>query len=161
MITGLPIGSTAPDFVLPRSPSREYRLSDYRGKRHVVVSFLALAFTGGTDWGVEGTLRAFQRDWADFDAFGAQILTITADSMYANEAFGRSIGGLWFPILADFLPRGAVSREWNCWSEDREHPRNVTLIIDREGVVRSSEHHRKGGVPDNGALLEVLDSLGE
>ena len=155
------VGEVAPDFSLPRAPVKSYRLSDYRGSRRVVVSFLALAFTGGYEWGIEGTLRAFARAFDAFESRDTVILTITADSMYANEAFSRQLGGLPFPILADFLPRGAISREWGVWADEREHPRNVTILIDKNGVVQSVEHHKQGGAPDIRALIAAIDTLND
>lgn len=155
---GPAVGSIAPDFTLPRAPARDITLGDYRGQRIVVVSFVALCFTGGFEWGVEGTLRAFDRTADEFDDAGAVVLAISGDSMYCNEAFSRSLGGLRVPLLADFLPRGAVSRQWDCWAEDREHPRNVTVVVDRQGVVRSSEHHRKGGAPDMATVLAAVEA---
>ncbi|HXG71833.1 MAG TPA: redoxin domain-containing protein [Gemmatimonadaceae bacterium] len=43
----LHVGDIAPDFSLPGSDGRQYRLSDYRGKQAVVLSWFAKAFTGG------------------------------------------------------------------------------------------------------------------
>lgn len=160
LVPGPALGTIAPDFRLPRSPVKSYALAEFRGRR-VVVAFLALAFTGGSDWGVEATLRNFERDVDRFAERDAVILAITADSMFVNEAYSRSLGGLRFPILADFLPRGAVSRAWNCWAADREHPNNVTAVVDRAGVVRYVQHHQQGGQPDNRAILALLDQIGD
>ena len=150
------VGAPAPDFTLPRANVKQVTLSEFRGKKHVVISFFALAFTGGTDWGVEGTLRNFERDLPEFRKRDAVVLTIDAETMFVNEAFSRWLGGLSFPILADFLPRGAVSRQWDCWSPEREHPRNVTVVVDKEGIVRYAEHHKQGGMPDNEEILRIL-----
>ncbi len=45
--TKLKVGDTAPDFVLTDTTGKEVRLSDYRGKKNVVLAFYVLAFTGG------------------------------------------------------------------------------------------------------------------
>jgi peroxiredoxin len=44
--THLKVGDTAPDFTL-RSTTGEFTLSEYRGKRSVVLAFISAAFTGG------------------------------------------------------------------------------------------------------------------
>ena len=43
----LRVGGPAPDFTLPGSDGRTYRLADYRGKQAVVIAWFAKAFTGG------------------------------------------------------------------------------------------------------------------
>jgi len=45
--TNLKVGDTAPDFALPSSKGGVVKLSDYRGKKNVVLAFYVLAFTGG------------------------------------------------------------------------------------------------------------------
>lgn len=45
--TKLKVGDTAPDFTLPSSAGKPVRLSDYQGKKNVVLAFYVLAFTGG------------------------------------------------------------------------------------------------------------------
>jgi hypothetical protein len=41
------VGSAAPDFSLPGSDGKTYRLSDFRGKKPVVLAWFKKAFTGG------------------------------------------------------------------------------------------------------------------
>ncbi len=45
--TPLKVGDPAPDFTLPDQENRPVRLSDFRGKKNVVLAFYVLAFTGG------------------------------------------------------------------------------------------------------------------
>ncbi len=45
--TTLKVGDTAPDFTLPSDTEKEIKLSDYRGKKNVILAFYVLAFTGG------------------------------------------------------------------------------------------------------------------
>ena len=45
--TTLKVGDVAPDFTLPSDQSKTIKLSDYRGKKNVVLAFYVLAFTGG------------------------------------------------------------------------------------------------------------------
>jgi peroxiredoxin len=43
----LEVGDRAPDFALPDQEGRVVKLSDFRGKKNVVLAFYVLAFTGG------------------------------------------------------------------------------------------------------------------
>ena len=45
--TNLKVGDTAPDFSLLSDKWEPVKLSDYRGKKNVVLAFYVLAFTGG------------------------------------------------------------------------------------------------------------------
>jgi cytochrome oxidase Cu insertion factor (SCO1/SenC/PrrC family) len=45
--THLKVGDMAPDFELPSTQGKKIKLSDYRGKKNVVVAFFPAAFTGG------------------------------------------------------------------------------------------------------------------
>ncbi len=45
--THLKVGDTAPDFTLPSTAGKPVKLSDFKGKRNVVLAFFPAAFTGG------------------------------------------------------------------------------------------------------------------
>ena len=45
--TNLRVGQAAPDFTLPATDGKTYKLSDFKGKKNVVLAFYVLAFTGG------------------------------------------------------------------------------------------------------------------
>jgi len=45
--TQLKVGDTAPDFTLTDTEGQQVKLSDFRGKKSVVLAFYVLAFTGG------------------------------------------------------------------------------------------------------------------
>ncbi len=45
--TNLKVGDVAPDFTLLSNEWKPVKLSDYRGKKNVILAFYVLAFTGG------------------------------------------------------------------------------------------------------------------
>lgn len=45
--TNLKVGDVAPDFTLLSDKWEQVKLSDYRGKKNVILAFYVLAFTGG------------------------------------------------------------------------------------------------------------------
>ena len=45
--THLKVGDAAPDFTLPGTDGKTYKLSDFKGKKNVVLAIFVLAFTGG------------------------------------------------------------------------------------------------------------------
>ena len=51
-----------------------------------------------------------QGDLARFTAANAQVLGINVDHVASHKAFADEMGGLGYPLLADFNPHGAVTR---------------------------------------------------
>lgn len=45
--TSLKVGDVAPDFTLKSTDDKDVKLSDFRGKKNVVLAFFPAAFTGG------------------------------------------------------------------------------------------------------------------
>jgi peroxiredoxin Q/BCP len=45
--THLKVGDRAPDFTLRATDGKTYKLSDFKGKKNVVLAIYVLAFTGG------------------------------------------------------------------------------------------------------------------
>jgi peroxiredoxin len=77
------------------------------------------------------------------------------DSVYCHQAFADELGGIDFPLLADFHPKGAMTQAYGLWREERGYSRRAIVVIDREGIVRHSQVIERGA-PDVEALLEVV-----
>jgi alkyl hydroperoxide reductase subunit AhpC len=69
---------------------------------------------------------------------------MSVDSVHSHQAFAEQLGGLNYPLLADFHPKGAVTKAYGLWREDRGNSRRAIIIIDREGVVRHSQVIERG-----------------
>jgi peroxiredoxin len=90
----------------------------------------------------------------------AQVLGISVDSVHAHRAFARELGGLDFPLLADFHPKGEVTKAYGLWREDKGYSRRAVIIIDREGAVRYGEIIPKGP-PDVEKMLTEIKAIAE
>src|SRR5437868_4580328 len=103
------IGADAPDFELPSSelegerPGKKIKLSDFRGKKSVVLAFYPLDFSPVCS----KEHQCFYDDFAAFETAGAQILGISVDSAWTHLAFAKKLG-ITYPLLADFHPKGEV-----------------------------------------------------
>jgi peroxiredoxin Q/BCP len=125
----LKVGDTAPDFALPDQSGATVKLSDFRGKKTVVLAFYIKAFTSG--WTRE--LKAYQADIAKFEAADAKVLGISVDSREQNKAFAESLG-VTFPILSD--EQKTVSRRYDVLIPLLRLAHRVTFVIDRQGIIR-------------------------
>jgi peroxiredoxin len=75
--------------------------------------------------------------------------------VYAHQAFAKELGGLDFPLLADFHPKGEVARAYGFWREDRGYSRRAIVMIDPLGRVRYSQVIERGA-PDVEQLLTIV-----
>ena len=69
------------------------------------------------------------------------------------------MGGLPYPELSDWHPKGKVSQAYDLWNEERGASQRAVLIVDKEGVVRFRETYTPGILPDPQEILAVLESL--
>jgi len=72
------------------------------------------------------------------------VLGISVDSVHSHRAFANSLGGLTYPLLADFHPKGAVVKAYGLWREDKGYSRRAIVIIDSAGVVQHAYGIEKG-----------------
>jgi peroxiredoxin len=151
---GLPVGAVAPDFALRDATGREVHLRDFRG-RPVVLVFYPL------DWspGCSRQLDLYTQELAEFEARGAALLAVSVDSIHSHGAWA-AVRGIPFPLLSDFVPRGAVARRYDVWREADGHSERAVFVIDAEGVIRAAFvspylHH----LPDFDELLRALDAV--
>jgi len=99
-------------------------------------------------------------DAAKFEEQNAQVLGISVDSRFSLGQFSSSLGGLPYPLLADFHPKGEVSRSFGAYNEDRGISFRVIVIIDKHGMIRWTETYQ-GTLPQSKELLEVLEGISE
>jgi thioredoxin-dependent peroxiredoxin len=120
-------GTPAPDFELPGTGSRTYRLADYRGK------WLVLAFYPGDFTAVCTRQFCSYRDRdRELAALDAVVLGISPQSVDSHERFVAE-HGLNVPLLADESKE--VARSYDVLGPGG-YVRRAIIIIDPEGVVR-------------------------
>jgi len=135
-VTGLPVGSVAPDFTLRDQFGQDVTLSSYRGKKAVALVFYPYAFSGVCT----GEMAGIRDRLAEFMTFDSEVLAISCDPRYALRAFADS-DGLNFPLLSDFWPHGAVCRAFDVFDEDRGSPRRSSYVVDKAGILTWAVHH--------------------
>jgi peroxiredoxin Q/BCP len=126
---GVASGDTAPDFALPDASGKTIRLSDYRGKKAVVLYFYPKDDTPGC------TKEActFRDQYQDFVDAGAEVIGVSSDAETSHQKFA-SKHALPFVLLSD---RGAAVRKaYGVPATLGILPGRVTFVIDRQGTVR-------------------------
>ena len=105
-------------------------------------------------------MPGYEAETADFERYDAQVVGISVDSKPSHVAFAKSLGGIeTYPLLADFHPKGEVSKKYGVWKEDKGICERAIFIVDKKGIVRYVDVHDISEAPDNTQLLEVLREL--
>ena len=125
-------GTKAPDFSLPDHDGKQVSLSDFAGRK-LVLAFYPLDFSPVCS----DQLSLYQEVLGEIEAKGAALAGISVDSSFCHHAF-RKHRNLTMPLLADFNPKGAVSRAYGAWIEAVDHGNRSLVLIDEEGTVRWS-----------------------
>ena len=157
---GITVGDQAPDFTLKSKSGddmNDISLSDYRDSKNVVILFFPLAYTGVcTDemCSVSGGL-------ADYDALDAQVLGISVDSPFAQEAWAKE-NDITIPLLSDFNKE--VSAAYGSQFEDligfKGVAKRSAFVVDKSGVVRfASVSDDPTQLPDFDAIKACLQAL--
>ncbi len=151
------VGEIAPDFELPSHESREkrVRLSDFRGKKNVVIAFHPLSFTPVCS----AQMPAYEKDMSRFDERDTQILSISVDAQPTRAAWAESIGGVSYDLLSDFEPKGEVARKYGVYRDETGFSERATFIVDKTGRIAYKQVHQISETPRNEDLFEVLSRL--
>jgi mycoredoxin-dependent peroxiredoxin len=148
-------GDIAPDFVLNDQTRSPVRLSDFRGKKHVLIVFYPLAFSGVCS----GELCALRDSIDHFRSDEVETLGISVDSSAVTAAWAAR-DGYDFPLLSDFWPHGAVAQEYGVFDDAKGLALRGTFLVDKEGVVRFSEVNAVPDARDQQRWRDALADLG-
>ena len=153
-LTGLSVGSIAPDFELKDQHGAKVSLSSFKGSKNIVVLFIPFAFTGTCT----GELCAIRDDLSAFQNDDVQVLAISCDSPFTQKVFAEK-EGYNFPVLADFWPHGATAKAYQIFNEDLGCALRGTFIIDKSGVIRSAVVNGLGDARNNGDYKAAIAAL--
>ena len=90
----------------------------------------------------------------------AQVVGISCDSVHTLKAWAQSLGGVDYPLCADYWPHGDVSRAYGVFDAELGRPGRAIFIVDAEGIVRYIDLHMLREVPDETEIEEAVCGLG-
>jgi peroxiredoxin (alkyl hydroperoxide reductase subunit C) len=137
------VGELAPDFTLPSVGGGKISLSQFRGKKNVVISFVPAAWTPvcSDQWPGYNIVKDM------FDENDAVLLGITVDNIPTLYAWTKQMGKLWFAVLSDFWPHGAVADKYGVLRSDGVSERAL-IFIDKKGIIRDIQVNDINKRPD-------------
>src|SRR5277367_3552094 len=138
------VGAPAPEFALKDQDQKEVKLSDFKGKKKVVLVFYPL------DWSPVCTKEhvCIVNDKKQFEELDAQVLGLSVDSVWSHKAYAEKMG-IQYPLLADFQPRGAVAAQYGVYLAHKlRHPRRAGYKRSLTSPSRSEiKINREAGAP--------------
>jgi mycoredoxin-dependent peroxiredoxin len=145
------VGQTAPDFTLKDQSQKDVKLSEFAGKKNVVLVFYPL------DWSPTCTNEhaCFVNDMRKFDQLDAEVMGVSVDSHWSHKAYADKMG-IKYSLLADFHPRGAMSEKYGVYLPEKGITGRAIVIIGKDGKVAWAKNYDIPVVPD---LKEVADAL--
>jgi glutaredoxin len=94
-----------------------------------------------------------------FRAAHTQVLGVSVDSVYCHANWAKDLGGVSFPLLADFHPKGEVARSYGLYLDEAGITDRATVLIDAAGVVRHASSVGPAGQRDIGELAAECERL--
>src|SRR5262245_16257812 len=146
-------GAAAPDFTLHVTPDQKLSLSELRG-RPVILAFYP------ADWSpVCGDQMALYNEiLPEFQKHKAELLGISVDGVWCHEAFAEH-RHLPFPLLADYEPKGQVSKAYRAYRGQDGFSERALFVIDSKGKIFWSYCSPISINPGADGILQALEDL--
>src|SRR4030065_1486964 len=123
-------GDIAPDFTLKAHPNRDFKLSEFAGRR-VLLSFHPLAWTPVC----AEQMKALESRKAVFDSLNTVAVGISVDSFPTKHAGAQELGIKDTRLLCDFWPHGAVAHVLGLFREEDGFSNRANLVVDGAGPL--------------------------
>lgn len=123
------VGDVAPDFILKSQSGEDVRLSDFRGKKSVVLFF----YPKDGSPGCTAEACGFRDSYESFKEFGAEVIGISSQSVESHGIFALNLG-LPYTLVSD--EGGKIRKAYGVQASFGIIPGRATYVIDKQGIVR-------------------------
>jgi peroxiredoxin len=147
-------GEKAPDFSLFDHNEKEFKLSDYKGKR-VLLSFHPLAWTGICS----DQMKSLENNTKEFEELNTIAVGINVDPIPSKKAWADSLGLKKTRLLSDFWPHGKVSELYRLFREKQGFSERANIIINEDQEIEFIRIYEIGKLPDINEILSFLREL--
>lgn len=146
-------GTTAPDFSLHSTPDQKVSLSEFKGQRVILAFYPA-------DWSpvCSDQMALYNEMLKYFHKLNAVVLGISVDGKWCHMSFSQD-RSLHFPLLADFEPKGEVSRQYGVYDESLGESKRALFVIDEDGIIQWNHLSPVGINPGADGILDALEAI--
>jgi alkyl hydroperoxide reductase subunit AhpC len=103
-------------------------------------------------------MPSYEEDLSEFERRNAQVLGISTDQVFSNEAWAKSMGTLSYPLLSDNWPYGYVAVQYGVLRGTGTTERAI-FVIDKQGIIRYIDVHSIEQQPPTDQIMAALDKL--
>ena len=104
-------------------------------------------------------MPSYEEDLSEFERRDAQVLGISTDQVFTNEAWAKSMGGLSYPLLSDHWPHGFVAALYGVLRGESGICERAIFVIDKQGKVAYVDVHDIAEQPPTDKIMAALDKL--
>jgi peroxiredoxin len=148
-------GADAPDFELRSHLGGTVKLSDFRGRRNVVLAFHPLAFTPVC----ANQMCGYESDRDRLEKHDAIALGISVDPQPSKTAWAKTLGPISFDLLSDFHPHGEVASRYGVFREKDGISDRAIFVIDKGGKIAWTKTYDIPEQPSNEDIFTALQQL--
>jgi peroxiredoxin len=103
-------------------------------------------------------MPSYEEDLSEFERRNTQVLGISCDSPFTNEAWAKSLGSLSYPLLSDFWPHGVTALKYGVLRAEG-FPERAIFVIDKQGKITYVDVHDISQQPPTDKIMQALDKL--
>jgi len=145
------VGKNIRDFSLQDQNGKDFRPSDYRGKK-VILSFHPLAWTPVC----AAQMQALERNVKLFEKYTAIAVGLSVDSVPCKAAWAKSLKIKHTRMLSDFWPHGQVAKSLGLFREKNGFSERANVVLDEKGRVLFVKVYPIRELPVLDEIYEVL-----
>lgn len=147
-------GDVAPDFILRDQSGKEFKLSDFRGKR-VLLSFHPAAWTRVCSL----QMQSLEANKDVFESLNTVAVGLSVDTIPSKRAWAKELGITSTRLLADFWPHGHVAKLYGIFRENDGISERANIILDEAGKVVFFKIYEISQLPDIQEVISFLRQL--
>lgn len=149
-------GEKAPDFSLSDHNEKEFRLSNFKGKR-VLLSFHPLAWTGVC----AKQMKSLEKHWKDFEKLNVVAVGVNVDSVPSKKAWADSLDIKHVRFLSDFWPHGNVAKQYGIFREKEGFSERANIIVGEDQTIEYVQLYDLPQLPDIQEIIDVITTMSD
>jgi peroxiredoxin len=147
----LRVGDKAQGFTLVDQDKREFKLSDFKGKR-ILLSFHPLAWTSVC----AEQMKSLEKTKKTFDSLKTIAVGVSIDTVPSKKAWADSLRIRNTRLLSDFWPHGEVAKLYGIFRHEDGFSERANIIIGENRKIAFFKIYKLGQLPDIQEIVNLL-----